>query len=465
MRKYLIVAILLGLFIIGCATNRYKAADQYLEQENYQSALKEYIRLAEESGSLNLSRDIRALTGAMIAYFSLGDYKKSFALSKRILSIDTYNSSAIFYAGMNLEQKKKFTLAKRIYRYYQFLPQSDPYYDLIKSRFKLMVEREMEARAKMAVQLEKSVGLGQVVDNTLAVLYFVNLLDDPRWNAISKGIAEMMITDFSQVKKLRVIERVQLQKLLEEMELGMAGLSDENTAPRMGKLLRAKNLVQGAYMVKAGRNLTINSEIIDVPESSNFGENEYSGELKDILNIEKKIVFSTLEKLGITIPSEVKKRIKQNTTKSIQAFIEFCNGLDEYDNGNYETALSHFQKAVKYDPKFRIARNMATMTYSLGVVKRGGFMAKHPLIMKRKFAAVLPGGRQRRGVRGRNIARYRLQQLAINLDLGYLPGNDSRNGSSELLREDVATQLPDWIYVREILPLPPRPPITSPETP
>ena len=163
----------------------------------------------------------------------------------------------------------------------------------------------------------------------------------------------MMITDFTQVKSLRVIERVQLQKLLEEMELGMSGMADENTAPRMGRLLRARNLVNGSFMVKAGKNLSINSDLIDVTETNVFRGDKFNGALAQILDIEKKIVFKTLRNLNLKLTKEVISRIKKNTTKNVAAFLAYCNGLDEYDLGNYESALSHFQQAIRLDPKFK----------------------------------------------------------------------------------------------------------------
>lgn len=455
MKRLLALNAFVLLIVVSCSTNRYTQGDNYLEQENYDSALNEYVRLAETSGSLKLSQDTRALSGAMIAYYGLNKYKNSFALSKRILSLDTYNSAAIFYAGLNLEENKKYTLAKRIYRYYQFLPESDPYYNFIYSRFNLMVEKEMSARAKMAVQMEKSVGMGQVVDNTLAVLYYVNILEDPQWNALSKGIAEMMITDFTQVQNLKVIERVHLQKLMEEMGLGMSGLADESTSPRVGRLLRAKNLVHGSFVVKAGRNLTINSDLVEVSENSNFGGKEFDGTLSEILELEKQIVFNTLQSLSINISNEVKGKIKSNTTKSLEAFMEFSRGLDEYDNENLDAALTHFQNAVKLDPKFGVARNKLYLSSALKIVQSHNFVAKHPEIMKRRFS-LLPASVRPRSQFG-NIAytRFRLQQLSQNLDMGYLPGNDSRNGVSDLLTGGLIDQVD---VRRELLPVPPPPP-------
>ncbi|MBC8183344.1 hypothetical protein H8E88_19790 [candidate division KSB1 bacterium] len=459
MQKKMIL-IMIALLFVGCASNRYILADKYLDQEKYEQALNEYIRLAKGASSLKLSRDIEALTGAMISYYSLGNYKNSFALSRRILSLESYNSRAVFYAGMNLETSKKYSLAKKIYRYYQLVSPSDPYYQLIKSRFTLMVEKEMAEKAKLAIKMEKSVGVGSTIDNTIAVLYFLNILEDSKWNSVSKGLAEMMITDLSQIKSLKVIERIHIQSLMDEMALGMSGLADESTSPRMGKLLRAKNLVNGSFMVKTGRNLTINSDLLDVNGVRDYDGNEFSGELKDILNIEKKIVFNTLKNLGITASKSEIINIKRNTTKSIEAFLAFSLGLDKYDQNDYDGAISSFTQALKFDPKFRMAQIKANLTQALKIVQQGTFHGKHKAMMGRRFASA--GGKRRgpgMGMRGKNFVRFRLQQVARNLDLGYLPGNDSRNGSSEIISEDVFDQLPEWTRILELLPAPPKPPV------
>ena len=473
MRKIFWGIIVLLFIFASCASNRFATAERYLTQQKYELALKEYMRLASQKSSFELSKDIPALTGAMIAYYGLGKYKESFNLSKRILTIDNYNSAAIFYAGLNLEQKQKFSLAKRIYQYYQYVPESDPYYNLIKSRFQLMVEKEMEQRAKMAIKLEKSVGVGQLVDNTLAVLYFANLIEDPRWDAVGKGLAEMMITDFSQTDKLHVIERVQLQKLLDEMQLAMSGLAQPETAPRLGRLVRAQDIVHGGFMIKAGRFLTINSEIIDVAKSSAIETEEFKGELKDIIDIEKKIVFKTLDRLGIELTASQRRRIEENRTINVEAFLEFCKGLDNYDRGELIAALNHFRAALRFDKNFILARRMANQTFSLSFVKGKNVAALHPRIRHRRMGRGLFAGRpgrarlarRTRGQRSR-LAQLRLQRMGKNLDFGYRPGNHSRNGNSEFLNDDVSQNLPEWIFHQEILPTPPEPPeVKSPNEP
>lgn len=443
----MVAAVLLG----GCSMGRYTVADRYLKENNYQSALTEFVRVAEMNGSLAMSRDVRALTGAMIAYYKLNNFKNSFALSKRILSLDKYNSSAIFYAGLNLEMLNKPSLAKKIYRFYTAVSRFDPYYKLIKAKFNQLVQDEIKKRAQLAIQMENNISTDQIDPNTIAVLYFLNVIEDPEWNALSKGLAEMMITDLSQVKQLKVLERIFLQKLIEEMQLGMTGLMDESTAPRMGRLMKARNLINGAFTIKAGQYLGVTSNLLDVTSSGNIQTREFSGDVNKIFDIEKEIVFITIDQLGIQLTAEERKRIGQYATRNFNAFKAYCYGLEQYDLGNFSAAMMYFQQAITLDPNFGLAQDMFDITLALERIDQGTFVAMYFDMNKTRLA---PDD----GMVGSMSTQYRLNQISQNLDLGYLPGNDSRNGASEIIHEEHYWSNRE----REILLEPPRPPTIPP---
>ena len=445
------ISLIICLVLIGCSSGRYMVADRYLKQYDYQNALEEYIRIANMSGSISISRDVRALTGAMIAYYKLSNYKKSFAVSKHILSIDKYNSSAIFYAGMNLEMLNKQTLAKKVYRYYTALSRYDPYYKLIKAQFNKLIQNEMEKRAQLAIKMEKNINMDQIAGNTIAVLYFLNVVDDPDWNSLSKGLAEMLITDLSQVNNLKVLERIYLQKLIEEMQLGMSGLTDESTVPRMGRLMKARNLINGAFTIKPGQNLVITSSLFDVVSSTNVQTAEFSGDINNIFQIEKDIVFAAIDQLGIQLSDEEKKKIGKYATRNFDALKAFSQGLDHYDMGNYASAMIDFQEAIKFDPNFMLALDMFDITNALESIEQGTFVAMHFEMTKPTFAADA-------GMMNLMSTQYRLNQISQNLDLGYLPGNDSRNGASEIISQDRFLR-EDWRNLEPLQPPPSPPPV------
>ena len=438
------------ILLIGCSAGRYSMADRFIKSNDYQNALGEYIRIAEMNGSLAMSRDIRALAGAMIAYYHLGNYANSFAISKQILSIDKYYGSAIFYAGMNLEMMNKKPLAKKVYRFYTAMSRSDPYYNLVKAKFKLLVQDEMEKRAQMAIKMENSLSMDQIDQSTIAVLNFLNVIDDPEWNSLSKGLAEMIITDLSQVKSLKVLERIYLQKLIEEMQLGMSGLTDESSVPRMGRLMRARNLINGAFSIKAGQDLTVTSNLLDVISSTSVQTKEFGGNIEQIFQIEKEIVFAAIDQLGIRLTAEQKKQIGQFATRNFNAFKAYCRGLDQYDLGNFSSALLFFQDANKLDPNFALAQEMFDISAALESIEHGTYVTMIFEKSKSEFALET-------GAMSSMATQQRLNRLSQNLDLGFLPGNDSRNGASEIERV-----WDEGRWSREPLQAPPKPPTVPP---
>ncbi len=448
--KIFILSVIL-ILIIGCSSGRYMLADRYLKENDYQSALDEYIRIAQRDGLLTMSQDVRALSGSMIANYHLGKYKNSFAMCKQILSIDKYNSSAIFYTGMNLEMMKKKSIAKKLYRFYTALSRFDPYYKLIKAKFYQLVNDEAEQRAELAIQMEEKISMDQIESNTIAVLYFLNALDDPDWNSLSKGLAEMMIADLSQIKKLKVIERAYLQKLLEEIELDSSGLADESTVFRLGRLMKANNLISGAFTIKTNNDLEISANLLDVKAGAKVQSKDFNGNLNEIFNIEKQIVFAAIDQMGIRLTTEESNKIAANMAKNFAAFKAFCQGLDQYDLGKYSSAMLNFQEATRLDPNFMLAQNFFDVTEALESIDQGTFIARYFDLTKPGFL---------REGRIDLSTQSRLSQLSQNLDLGYLPGNDSRNGASEIMYDERFWD-DDW-HIRELLEEPPQPPSAPP---
>jgi curli biogenesis system outer membrane secretion channel CsgG len=101
------------------------------------------------------------------------------------------------------------------------------------------------ARASTLLALVSAAALAQQPDTrpTLAVLPFVNSAigaSNAELAPLSKGIADLLITEMAQNTGIRVVERENLEKMLQEQNLARDGRVDEATAARVGKLLGAK---------------------------------------------------------------------------------------------------------------------------------------------------------------------------------------------------------------------------------
>lgn len=78
---------------------------------------------------------------------------------------------------------------------------------------------------------------------TLAVFDFAS--QDRGLESMGVKVAALLRADLMSSEHLEIVDREEMKKTLGEMGLGIAGISDESQAPRVGKILGAKALVVG----------------------------------------------------------------------------------------------------------------------------------------------------------------------------------------------------------------------------
>src|SRR5207245_2262715 len=72
--------------------------------------------------------------------------------------------------------------------------------------------------------------------------------DKENFDALQRGMAAMIISELAANPGARVVEREELQRLLEEQNLGASGRVDDATAAKVGKLVGARYVVTGTFI-------------------------------------------------------------------------------------------------------------------------------------------------------------------------------------------------------------------------
>jgi TolB-like protein len=237
-----------------------------------------------------------------------------------------------------------------------------------------VVTEDVRMWAKKVLAEEKALGV-LTEKNTLAVLYFRNKTGQADLNPLQKGFAVMLTTDLSSVKGIQVVERIKLQALTEEMGLGVSGLVEPDTAPRVGRLLGARWLVGGDITA----SLKVQANLLDVPSSEIIGQPDVEGTLSDLLRIEKEILFKIIELLKIEITPEQRAILRKPCSTRSSALIAFFKGIDASDRGDYEKAAEFYESALMDDPDICEVRNTLRELQVLGLVnlrKRSGNLLK-----------------------------------------------------------------------------------------
>ncbi|MCF7804329.1 MAG: CsgG/HfaB family protein [Candidatus Marinimicrobia bacterium] len=100
----------------------------------------------------------------------------------------------------------------------------------------------------------------------IAIVDFKNTSNNQVLNYLEKAIPESVITSMARSGQLEIVERGRLQDAISEMQLGMSGIVDEQTAVEVGRAVGANAILVGSF-VTIGEMIQINARLIDVESS------------------------------------------------------------------------------------------------------------------------------------------------------------------------------------------------------
>jgi TolB-like protein len=193
---------------------------------------------------------------------------------------------------------------------------------------------------------------------TIAVLYFDNncLFEKEKYDGLSKGLCDIMITELSKMSGLAVVVREQLQKALAEIALGQSGAIDESTAPQVGKLLGARILMLGSFMRDMSDDIRIDTRLVEVESGKILKAEEASGNAKKIFKLTKRLTFKLAEQLQVSLSPAEKKNIESTDQVNFDALLAYSAGLELFDKGDKAGARLKFQEALAQDKTFARAK-------------------------------------------------------------------------------------------------------------
>jgi hypothetical protein len=159
----------------------------------------------------------------------------------------------------------------------------------------------------------------------------------------------------SQFAGIQVVERVRLQALVDEINLGTTGVVDMDSAPKAGRLLGASHVVTGTLSTLL-RDLRINTSLVDCKGQEECKPFLVKERLPEFFKLQKEIVYQIVKQENISLSRSEKKLLETFHTENFDAFLYFGQGLDATDQGDWKQAKDYYAMAVELDPKFDLAR-------------------------------------------------------------------------------------------------------------
>ena len=288
------------------------------------------------------------------AYLAAGRCDDAARQARAGLQIEADNVLGPLVLGACQERQQRYDLAVQTYTGFTERHPRTRGVAAVRAKSVAAVRAGATLAARQAVQRESALTTLPPEPSTLAVLP-VTIAGDTAFGSLSRGLAELITTDLAMLRSIRMLERMHVGALLDELRLAQTGRVDPATASRMGRLLRAERLVQGVAGITSERQPVRLHLTLVAGDGTVLAGPEVSGRFRDLLELEKQVVLGLGPVLGIQITEAERRRILGQGPKNLAAFLAYSRGLEALDHGDYGAAARHFGEAVRADPSFSAA--------------------------------------------------------------------------------------------------------------
>lgn len=294
-----------------------------------------------------------------VAHFELNQFPQAESYLKDALVRTPDDAKTALYLGLMYEATNRRADAIEQFKSYPKFDAQSRFTRLMEGRYQNLTRELLRAEMAELARREEQGELtnGRIEPDAIAIFPLKYLGQNEQYAALGRGISALMMADMSLVKSIRLLERLQLNVLQDEILRGQTGIVDTVSAPRAGRILGAGKVVLGSYNVSENKRLTVDAGYWDVLNSASDFRKE-PGLLQDLFTLEKAAVLRLLAAMGVRVTDEERQKIIGNLpTRNLQAFMAYCRGLTDEDLGNMPDAILHYRRAVDLDPAFLFAQD------------------------------------------------------------------------------------------------------------
>src|SRR2546426_2162336 len=146
------------------------------------------------------------------AYYAAQRYADARRALQIVLVAQPGNASARAYLGLTYEGLEQYDSARAVYTRLLFgqPPPGRPVRRLLDGRLALLTRKELQQRARLAIARESLLVRTPPDPNTIAVMPFRYTGADSSLRPLERGLAALVVTDLSRVRRVRLVGRARL---------------------------------------------------------------------------------------------------------------------------------------------------------------------------------------------------------------------------------------------------------------
>jgi tetratricopeptide (TPR) repeat protein/predicted Ser/Thr protein kinase len=194
-------------------------------------------------------------------------------------------------------------------------------------------------------------------ENSLAVMYFENLVDREDKDRLGEIVTNLLITDLSESQYMNVVSSQRLYDILKLLGKEGTKVIDRDVASRVAVKAGAKYMLLGSIL-QIQPQVVLTSQLVEVESGRVVASERITGEPKE--NIFSMVDRLTVElKKGILPPTQAQKekapQVSEVTTHSPEAYRYFLQGREYAYKFYSKEAAKSFERALELDPTFAMA--------------------------------------------------------------------------------------------------------------
>jgi TolB-like protein len=206
---------------------------------------------------------------------------------------------------------------------------------------------------------------------TVAVMYFDNGAmgkDHQDFEPLTKGIADLLITEFAADSGIRVVERDQLQKLMDEQNIDPKRVTPE-TAVHLGKLLGAHHMIFGGFIADQHSRMVVTGRAVNVETSQVEYVARVMGSKDNPLELVAQLADTMIKGMKLPPLDATVREARAVEAKKVpfETVMLYSRGLAEEDKGNKDKAVEYYKASISKFPYEPSQKRLATLEPKSGV--------------------------------------------------------------------------------------------------
>jgi len=201
---------------------------------------------------------------------------------------------------------------------------------------------------------------------TIAVLPFENLSNDPDQEYFADGMTETLIANLAKINSLKVISRTS----------AMSFKNTTKTLPEIARELKADAVVEGS-VIREGDRVRITAQLIRADQDVHLWAEQYDRDLRNILKLHSEVAQSIAAEIQIVLTPLEEALLSNAPVVNPEAYEAYLMGrfhLYQLTPDHYQKALEYYQRALDIDPNYGLAHAGISLVW----IHRGQWAGYNP---------------------------------------------------------------------------------------